>query len=392
MINKIKTFCRNKQRIIIPVLVFLASFSLIFLYVNVFSSSDYPSHIRSSLRGDGYSLISFLVIISYKLTGSSFTFVLVMSLITTLTVYGCAFYIKTILSLLGEKVELYKIIPVSSANLFICKLCIPEWSGYYYEGSLVTQPWHNSTYTAMRLFAIITMAYYFLIENEYKENINMKYCVMFSLFLLLSNLSKPNFIIVFAPVMLFVLIYDFIKTRTKSFRNAFIFGMCIVVTLFVLVIQYTILFSASDGSGTILSFDNAIGYISKDKKFILYLLLNYCFPLYASYLIVVNKKRIKQLYCRPIIENWLMAVFSILVYLFIVETGHRSADGNFGWGMPFFAYSLFSTCLAYLYVFHKNKAIDDKHYQIGKTIYLLHIIFGLFYFGLLLMGYLSWGI
>ena len=87
-----------------------------------------------------------------------------------------------------------------------------------------------------------------------------------------------------------------------------------------------------------------------------------------------------------------MSAFSILVSLALKETGPRANDGNFGWGIPFFSYLLFVTGIVYLIALKKRNMIKDEEFLIGRILYILHIIFGVFYIGLMLMGYLSWEI
>ena len=372
--------------------VFVLSFILIHLFINVYQTSDYPAHIRQALRGEGYSLISLLIVICHKITGSDLLFTIIMAMISALTVVANAFFMKSSLKLLGEETKMTDLIPLACSTLLICKLCLPEWSGYYYLNSFVTQSWHNSTYTLMRLLATLTLSFYYVIECSYQKTLDYKKLFFFFLFLSLTNMSKPNFVIAFAPIMLAVLIYDFIKSKGKTFKNAFVFGVLVLLACAILIFQMKTSFPEGGENGVEFSIANAISYILRDKKMPLYLLLNYTFPLYVIYLMIRNKNRIKGMNIRMMIESWLMVFSSIFIYLFIRETGPRAADGNFGWGMPFFAYSLFSICLSYLSAMKNKKIIDETEYKTGRMIYYLHIVFGFFYFALLFMGYLSWDI
>ena len=91
-------------------------------------------------------------------------------------------------------------------------------------------------------------------------------------------------------------------------------------------------------------------------------------------------------------ETWAMNLVSLFTYFFIIETGSRRADGNFGWGAPFFAYLLFIVCGCILYKMRKMQLVSEEEYITAKHIYGIHILFGICYFFLLLLGYLSWGI
>ena len=383
-----RSYLRN---ILCLIFAFAVSFVLIFSYVNRFTSSDYPAHIRQALRGEGYSLVSFMVRLLNKVDASNTLFIAFMALMTALTVMACAFYLSCVMKLLKQERSVSAYVPIALSALFLCKLCIPEWSPYFYVNAFVTQSWHNSTYTLMRLFAILTMAYYFIVEDVYREKIILKDLVLFTLALAFADLSKPNFVIVFAPVMLYRLVFDFLASKGKTFRNAFLFGVCVLIASAVLLFQFKTSFPEGGENGVAFSVANALAYVNRDKKLPLYFILNYAFPIYVTVLMIMNRKKAKGMNKRILAENWAMAILSILVYLFITETGPRAADGNFGWGMSFFAYALFMCAYAYLEAMYSKSVIDRDHYLAGKFLYFLHIFFGIFYFGLLLLGYLSWG-
>ena len=373
--------------------VFVLSFALLYSYVYRFNTSDYQAHIRHSLRGEGYSIMSVLIRLCNRLTGGNITILVLMALFTTATVIAAAYLIQSLLTQLNVKTDIDSLIPVSATLLFICKIAIPEWSPFYYQDSYATQPWHNSTYTLMRLFGTLVIMMYFIIRKDYLKKLNWKECLLFSFFLLLTNLSKPNFLLGFAPVMLVILIKDFIASRGRSFRNAFLFGLCVLVTASVLLLQYNENFPTDgDAGGIAFSVSNAVDFIMKDKKIVLHMALNYLFPLYVTYLYLKKKKQAEPFMKTLMAETWMMNLLSLFTYFFIIETGSRRADGNFGWGTPFFAYLLFIVCGCILYKMKKMKLITKEEYITAGHLYAAHIIFGLAYFFLLFLGYLSWGI
>ncbi len=373
--------------------VFFTSLILFYRYIYVLSTSDYPAHIRHALRGKGYSLITILFPLLHRLTDSNILIVLLMSVFVVLTVLATVQFIYRILLSMGYQTDFYCLIPISCSLLYFSKLCIPEWSQYFFQDSFTTQPWHNSTSIAMRLFGIAALLYYFLIQKEYLEKIEWKDCLLFTVMLSLTNLSKPNMFLAFAPVMLIVLICDFIRTRTKSFRNAFIFGCCVLVSISILLVQYKIMYLSSDSDGSVVvSLKNALDFLSKDRKLILHLLLNYAFPVYVTVLFVRNRKQLDDFSKRIFLQSWGMNVLTVLISIFVTETGSRAADGNYGWGNPFFAYLLFAVCLIILYKMKEMKLIKCSEVTTARNLYYAHVIFGVFYFVLLLMGYLSWGI
>ena len=82
-----------------------------------------------------------------------------------------------------------------------------------------------------------------------------------------------------------------------------------------------------------------------------------------------------------------MYILSFLESLLLVEVGSRAADGNFGWGSQFFSYALFIVSICMNIKLYKENIISKEENAIAKYTYYLHIVFGIFYFALLLMGY-----
>ncbi len=388
-----QVFLRDRKKIMALfclMVVFAMSFVLFYRYIFELQTSDFPAHIKRSLAGRGYSINLLLFPLFYKLTGSYFGIVFLMSLFTVGTVIATALFLKCMSSELHEERDLYSLIPLSASLIFISKLCIPEWSPYYYKGSISTQPWHNSTYIEMRLFGILALLMYFKIRKEYLTKIRRKELLLFFLALSLTNISKPNFVIAFSPVMLFVLVRDFLLSRGKSFKNAFFFGLAVLISCGVLLLQYSAMFPSEGASGVAFSVTNAVAYLSKDRKFPLHVLLNFAFPVYVAYLLFRNRKQL-DLFSRQLsLEMWAMNILSFLVSIFIIETGPRQADGNFEWGNFFFAFALFAVSLLMLKKMKREEMISDGEYATARLIYLAHVVLGIFYFGLLIIGYLSW--
>ena len=390
MKKKKEIFGLDLKAILSLLFVFAASFVLFYRYIFHLQTSDFIAHIEHSLRGIGYSINLFLIPLFYRLGNSYLPIVFLMAALVVLTVIATALFLKKIMELMGEEGDFSSLIVFSASLLFICKLCIPEWSPYFYKTSLSTQSWHKSTYIEMRLFGTLTLMMYFIIRKDYLKKIEWKNLLLFFLFLFLTNMSKPNFVLCFALVMLLVLIYDFILSKGKSFKNAFCFGVVVLIACIILLFQYRIMYP-SDGSSTIVfSVQHAIDYVFSDKKFPLYYLLNFCFPLYVTYLFFKNRRKMSAFENKMMLEVWMMNILSLLVSMFITETGKRAGDGNYEWANAYFAYIIFAVSMIVLKKMKKKGLIEEKEYVSAKNIYVLHVILGVFYFGLLVIGYLSW--
>ena len=387
---KKKLFGLDTKAIICLLLIFAASFVLFYRYIFQLQTSDFIAHIERSLAGRGYSINLILFPLFYKLGNSYLPIVFLMSALIVLTVISTAWFLKKIAQLIGEDYDLSSLILFSASLLFICKLCIPEWSPYFYKTSLSTQPWHNSTYIEMRLFGTLTLMMYFIIRKDYLKKIEWKKLLLFFVFLFLTNMSKPNFVLCFAPIMLVVLIYDFISSKGKSFKNAFCFGFVVLIACIILLFQYKAMYPGDGSSSIVISLEHAIAYVFSDKKFPLYYLLNFCFPLYVTFLFFKNRKKMSVFENKMMLEIWMMNLFSLLVSMFVTETGKRANDGNYEWANAYFAYILFGAAMIVLKKMKKDGLISEREYVSAQNIYVLHVVLGIFYFLLLVMGYLSW--
>lgn len=375
--------------IIVLMLLFLCSSYLIYKFSMAQFSSDYPAHIKEAIRGEGYSFVSLIMAVCCGFFNSRLLLAFAMAAVILLNVFTCAFFIKKILKLMNVNFNSKYLLLLSISTLFICKICVPEWSDYFYKYSLSTQPWHNSTYTFMRMISPIVLVLYFQILINYINKIDIKKCLLFTVTLFLTNYGKPSFILAFAPVMLYILIRDFIKTKTSSFKNAFIFGICVLISCSILLFQYKKSFGVThDGNNTIaFSIMNFINYFIENKKFLLYFVLAFAYPIYVTSLVIKNRKKIDKFSKTIFVEIWAMFIVSFLEKLLLVEVGPRAADGNFGWGSLLFAYLLFVICICMQMKMKKENIVSDSKLAIANYTYALHIIYGIFYFALLLMGY-----
>ncbi len=370
--------------------LFIISMTLFYRYIYNLQTSDYIPHITSALNEKGYSLVGVLFFLCISITKTKLSIVILMSLVTVVTAIMGSWFMKKLLMMMNVETDFYNLIPISASSMFICKLCIPVWSPLYYEGAFSTQPWHNSTYTFMRLFGLCALIMFFVIQKDYTIELRIRDCLLFTLFMVLTNYSKPNFIIGFAPIVLIVLIYDFITSKGKTFKNAFLFGICILISSLILIYQYRILFPSNSNDQTIISISHGLSFIFKDYQFPLHFVLNYTFPLFASFYIIKNKRVFSNNSLRIFAETVAMLALSFLEYLFIVETGSRAGDGNYEWGLYFFSYIMFIVCICFIYKLKEIGKISDTKFTLLNYIYVTHIIFGTFYFVLLVIGFLSW--
>ncbi len=346
-------------------------------------TSDFADHIDNALAGDTYSLMGFLIFWSCKLTGSEYSVGYITALLAVLTVVVCAYFIKEILKLMDIETDMDRMILLSSGTIFICKLCIPDWSGFYFFESFSTQPWHNSTYILMRLFAMATILFFFRIEKDYLSKISRKDLIIFTILIFLTNFAKPNFIIAFAPIMLMILIRDFIQTRGKSFLPAFLFGLCVLAGCVILLFQSSVLYSDSADTSVSISLANVTLALSENRKYFFNIPFNLFFPLLTVLIVLDNRDVFSSFDLAMYRQSWMMLLLSMLEALFIREVGFRETHGNFRWGQQYFSYLIFVMSLIMIIKIAKKRPEKEKQVTVANYTYLLHVIFGIAYFMLI---------
>ena len=388
------------KKVIIPLIMLFLTASVLYITFFTFENfirgalfSDFPAHIQVSLEGLGYSLMHFIIKMVYLFKNSEVLLSLVMSAMTVMTAVLTAVLINTVINLLSGSsktklsIENYAFFYLISLSLlFSASIYIPYfWPHIYFNGSIATQPWHNSTYSIMRLFATPTVIYYFKIETTYLKNgFSIKELLLFTVFLSLVNFAKPNFILTFGVAMLLMLIFDFLRSKGKSFFKALLFGSCVIVSLVPVLFQYGVLFNEESGSSVSVNFSLLTQRLFS-KTFPFLLISNFLFPIVSTIIILVYKHTSKEtLSTRILAEGWLFSLVSFLQSNVLSETGLRANHGNFTWGEKYFSLLLFIICFSYII----KIALDNKKYYFSLLLYMPHFVTGVLYF-LFINGYMG---
>ncbi len=388
---------KNKKRIkntgffILAILVYILGF---FVFYRLFSleiaeiiHSDTYVHVSSALNGRGYSFLGVIYNLLYNLTHSVESIAVFLSLCHLLLAILTGWIIKKFL----ENREIHICWGASLFSgflcLFICKIYIPYLSPTFYSTSFITQPWHNMTYSLMRIPALATVWVYLKIESKYLKKFKIGDAVVFTLLLTITNAIKPSFVLFFSIMMLIYLFRDLIVTKGRSLLKNIEFGCCVLISLLVLVWQSTVLFPSDSGGisgGIAISFEKVFTFFSSPGT-VIGMIVSLIFPL-----LVLFWARWKGKDIRYLNKIWIMFIIAVIESFVLVETGARAADGNFVWGRycaGFFLY-LFSF-IQYLELIKKR----DRHNNtenvltyVNGTLCALSILCGLVYFYLYAYG------
>lgn len=388
--KKISRFDEDKYRdniILVLTAILLSVLTSILFYLQTLSlsgawESDLPTHISYALYMDNYSILFALIKWLYTVTNYMNYSI---GLLEGLTV-GFAFLVVTITIEKLFSHSRWLSMAISFCLLFLTNMYVPGLFPRFYRGSLISQPWHNITYNAMRPFAVLTMLFFASLHKIYREEkrISLKYWLLTCVSLVISAMLKPNFLMGFAPALLVYLLIDFFGKR-NTFKNEFLLGCVVLPAIAILPIQAGLLFDDSNG----LIFGPSIFFFTEGvvffiMKFVSSLLL-------PAIVYIYNRRRLDN---GAGIAAW--GFFWVtLQAMFIMESGIRQTHGNFLWGCEILGYILFMYTFSML-------IRDFKEYRAGvvekttlRKVYLIvgfiltavHLITGFYYFSWVARGY-----
>ena len=354
-------------------------------------------NVRLGMGGDSYSIFlipeSFFVDRFGLNTGAIF-----------IGIYLSAFVIGTILVVY---LLLKRICPNASSGFlfvfsFICILAIPVFIPILcerifspYAGSV----WHNESYLGMRFVAVLVLLFFFRTNETYLERFSLRDFFVSSLLFLLVNWIKPNFIIAFGPAMLIMMIVDIVRAKGKHFVRWMLYGIPVLIGSLILPFQYLVLFPGNDsgsgsGGGVTLIFGD---FFFVQKHPVVNLVFTIAFPVFMF--IIHRGEFIKSKFHMVCSLGW---VFSFLEFFFLSETGIRRGHENFYWGVRFFTFLVFCLSIGYfiddIHAYRMNKKKNEADKENGKKnktislffvenlFVLLHLLSGLVYFILVLLG------
>lgn len=343
--------------------------------------SDLPAHINQAMFMANYSVIFLLM--KWLLVFTRYTIYSV-ALLEGCTI-GFAFICTALTIEKLFSLDRYRSMLASFFLLFLTNIYIPVLFPRFYLGSLISQPWHNMTYNAMRPFAALTMLFFGPLHEIYRKEkrISWKYWILTCVMLVIATSLKPNFLMGFAPALLVFLLIDFFGKR-NTFKNEFLLGCVVLPAIAVLPIQAHMLFDGMNGivfAPSIFFFDD--GPMLFFSRFLASM------PL-AVMVYFYNRHRLEN---GAGVAAW-AHVWAVLEGMFIMEDGPRQTHGNFLWGLYITGYILYLYVYAMFFrnirEYRSGEAARTKGSRIyliaGIILMVLHVASGLYYFRGIIMG------
>lgn len=367
-------------------------FLLIYLFYNQtlyveggLFEADLPYHIKMAVEDHWYySFTAYIYVFLYQFPIGNMLVAIFLSLVSVGSIFA------TVL-LLREIDKQYKI-SLNGSQMLGLSMLLNVVMGFYikwantkhYIGYQSASIWHNSTYICMKLFAILVIVQFLRLMNKYKKGLSVKEWFVFTLLLLITTGIKPNFLMVFAPVMAIMLLIDLLKGT--AFKRVFIFGASVLPSLGIILWQNVVLFGSDTGNGYAISPFYTLAMHSDNPK--ITLLLSVLFPG------IVALFHIKDIWKDKLyIGSYMIWLFGFLEVFLFVETGNRAKDANFMWGYSISLFLVFVLSVIRLVRDYKDKnflagckALRVSYLTAAWACFIWHVISGIWFFAILLTG------
>ena len=260
-------------------------------------------------------------------------------------------------------------------------------------------PWHNQTYIADRPFMILAFVWTCYTLDAYEKEFTKGYVkekgylhkyILFSIFLLLSTMTKPSYTLPALFAAAIVMLFRLFKSKWSNFRQTFILALFYIPTLIDMVYQYIETFTGTNPEGMEkgIGVDFGLVWSVYTSNIPLAILLGSAFPIVV---LVLNWKDVKE--DTQFRFSWIFYLVTIVMALALYEGGSRTNDFNFIWGKNAGMFLVFYTSCVILInktlLLREENMADKKNYGLlyfQWSMFVLHVIMGVWYFGILCTG------
>lgn len=245
---------------------------------------------------------------------------------------------------------------------------------YRYLGVFTANPFHNATYMAARPFALLAFLWFGRLLDTYEEGGRRADYICFSVFLLLTTMTKPSFTIVLVGTAGLIMLYRLFHSKFKNLKNTVLLGLTFIPTFVDLLYQYRGVFVPGEGT------EGGIGFCLGDiwklycDNIPLAVGLAIGFPILV---LLLNYGEIKKdtLYR----FSWQIYLMGFAMTFLLYEKGFRAPDFNFSWG---YMYGIFFVFFGSVMVLLRATAARRKPWLLilQWLAFLWHLSCGLYYF------------
>lgn len=342
--------------------------------------SDLPLHI-SMIIEDGwyYSFTAYAYKALHVLCGGSTAGIAVLLAVMSV---GSIYVTEQLICLFGGFAEKNGFTLTAALSVNLVMPIYAQAAGMYrYVSYQSANVWHNSTYICMKFFALLTLWYYFKLEEKYRDGISLKEWAVFAGLNVITTGIKPSFLLAFSPIMGIFLLADLLQR--VSFRRILIFGSAMLPSGLVVLWQNMVLFGQDTGNGMAFKPWYTFSLHADRPKLAVICSVAFC----AVVVLVTAKDILKQKRCLFVV---LMALLGFLEALCLAESGSRAVDGNFLWGNSFTLFVLFVFTTVKCFQYPRNTAMKKIVYAVMVCLFALHLLCGTEFFIRLVCGETYW--
>ena len=276
----------------------------------------------------------------------------------------------------------YFLLFVSLALMFVSAIYFPLINKYPYKGIWSPNPWHNPTFLAAKPFVLLIFWWYILEITKDRGFEKRFSLIRISILLMICALIKPNFVLAFIPSSF---IFCFFLPDKKIFMFSKTVQLLLPV-LAVIVFQFlfTYYYDVSGSSSIRFCFFDTWQFYARSVP--LAVIQATAFPLV---ILIVLLPRLSE--DKALVFSWILFIVSLLIFGLLCETGVRKNHGNFAW--------TYMSCLNILFVYStivflrwvsdipKNARFFQIKTFLCGSVFLFHLLSGLYYVGYLISGY-----
>ena len=350
---------------------------IFFLMCNGYIISDMPAHIGLALGNNDYTLASYIVRALYALFEESRALTLLSMILAANNCLGLITLWWLICRMFPELDREYSLLAVVLAHL--CgPWIIPGTENHMgmYLGVYNGNVYHNMTMLFSRTFIPLCFGFFFELWDRRYGKISLAPWLGMTLSFLVCTLFKPNFAFAFIPMLGAWLIYDFIRSRAKNFKNEVILGLTVVPAGLACIAQYLVLF-ADDFAGTSSSMTVRVLLGAE----LLYVIIMYLRGLLLPIFSLASQGRQEEKKDHILLVVVCNAI-AIVEACLLTETGFRANDGNFDWGALSLYPCLFALSIALLFRMIRTADRSNKRdlakIIVGLVLLLGHLVVGVY--------------
>jgi len=315
--------------------------------------------------------------------------VLAGAIASSLYIMLCLFLLEFIIARLLPDLKSSTVLLLSLTLNFLSPIYIP-WFNQLYLGQGGPSVWHNPPCIVEKPFALaVFFMFVWLLERDPKSFGRIRlfgirlptapfWYAAFSAILMLDNLAKPSFSIIFLPAAALMLLADLVRSRGKSFFRCLWLGLSFIPILAYLPYQYFMRIGKPESISGI-EIDLFKVWSTYSPNVFISVLLGLAFPIFV---LLMNIKRLHR--DRTLLLSWIIGIIAMAELSLFALKGADWVYGDFFWGY-YIAQLILQTVSLIRFVEYYNDPLRKRLRSViacaaGVFLYLCHLSSGIYYF------------